>query len=770
MKTNHIDGRLLMALAAAVLSVAGPGAMAGEIMHARVSYDAGGGMVKGTDDAEWSYATINTLILPGDTAWVDEQGTMELEMSGGTFLRMADGSKADIVSLPPAALVRGWTGAFYVQRISRSTGGFVFETPVCMVSIARDSHVRVDVLGEGSTTVTVRWGQATVRSKGGADGGAVVLSRGQRSFTDPGFLPSEAMPFNPTGEDAFDAWSRERARLLAVGAEAVPEKIRTETVPIGAADLGPYGEWMYVDSVQYWRPTVVVDFIPYRSGHWSYVPRYGHVWVGAHPFSYTTSHYGRWMHHGRHGWLWTYRDTWSPAWVATVRYGPNFVWCPLDPWDCPIVTTADFYTVGGLRFGVYASTYCGADMLLGGPCMVRPCTPVVVHHGIPANQIHIWNINAGRRGPRARAVVPYRDSRLSTRDYTPRRVIRGPAVLGKDGRPARARVVSLEQNSGRPSFRGNVRLDVRSRKTPVDSTRVDSRLRSVRLGSDITPKTPRGRSLSRDGAVREAGVRSPGIARKAPDAPSARTVAGDRVTPRQSPPPDSRTNVRSTPAKPGGRTVTPTLRTPAAQKPAQTDGRTRARDVTPNVRAPNVRTPNVRTPNVRTPNVRKAPVKPSGRTVTPTLRAPSARKPAPVAANTRVRTVIPNVRKAPARNQSRTASPPTVRKPRTSTQSVRPAPVRPATRRAAPVRAPATYRVAPQPSRKVQSPSPRATRSASPVRATPSRSAPSRTVQKAPTVSRPSAPSRMSSRASASRPSGTSRSTSSRSTGSRPRR
>src|SRR5690606_10204963 len=120
-------------------------------------------------------------------------------------------------------------------------------------------------------------------------------------------------------------WNRERAKLLAVGYSSVPAQISNNV--IGVSDLNNYGEWVYIDSEPYWRPTVVVDFVPYRHGYWSYGPAYGYSWTGHYPFSYITTHYGRWTHHPTYGWCWGYRPGWSSAWVASVRYGSNFVWC-----------------------------------------------------------------------------------------------------------------------------------------------------------------------------------------------------------------------------------------------------------------------------------------------------------------------------------------------------------------------------------------------------------------------------------------------------------
>jgi len=500
-----------------ILLLAAPAAIAEGLMHARVSFENGNTMVKGAADADWSYATLNTIVMPGDTVWVDKEGTLELEMSGGTFFRMADDSKVDIVSLPPSGDVRVWTGSFYIERINRSSGDFVAETPVCKVSVDRDSEVRMDVIGNGATTVSVRWGRAVVRTEGGSD---VAVDRGQRSFIDPGYLPSDPAPFDLSAEDDFDTWNRERGRLLATGTDAVPSGAQISTDTIGLSDLAPYGDWVTVDNSYYWHPTVVTDYVPYRSGYWSFVPDCGYVWVGGYPFSYVTSHYGRWWHNDSYGWLWSWRDTWGPAWVAGIQYGPDFVWSPLDPWDRPCAFGSDFFFLGGLRFGFGVSSFCGVDDLLSGPCFVRPWGREFFNDRW-ARDASIWNINIHGRDRRPFA---FRDSNLPVRDFSPHRILRGPEVFGGHD-PARTRVASLENRDPVRRFRAVTAADMKGSRTPIqDATRV-AQPRSARLGRDVLanagrpiPRTLKGDVLpgatpiatgERTRTIRSSGSRAP---------------------------------------------------------------------------------------------------------------------------------------------------------------------------------------------------------------------------------------------------------------------
>ncbi len=80
-------------------------------------------LIQGAKESDWSRASLNTLALPGDTLWVDEGGASELEFAGGTYLRMADASKVELVALSPSAQFRGWTGSGTVHHADASLRG-----------------------------------------------------------------------------------------------------------------------------------------------------------------------------------------------------------------------------------------------------------------------------------------------------------------------------------------------------------------------------------------------------------------------------------------------------------------------------------------------------------------------------------------------------------------------------------------------------------------------------------------------------------------------
>ena len=419
-------------------------ATAQDVEHGRISYVDNDALIRGNEDAEWSVAQQNSLVMPGDTIWADEQGVLEVEVSGGTFIRLADGSKMDVESMPPSTIVKGWAGSFYIHRLRYSEGDMLFQTPVGDILIEKDSQVRIDILAEGSTTVSARWGNAVIRT---ADGLSVRVPSGQQVFIDPGYAPSSPVNFDRNIEDPFDTWNRERSRQIAKGSNSNKiGQVGTYAAPIGTTDLEEYGEWVYVDNRSYWKPTVVVGYVPYRAGNWSYVPNHGHVWVGYHPFTYVTSHHGYWRHHHHHGWIWSYNHAYSPAYVASVRYNDNFIWAPMSRYGDAVHISGSYFTAGGFHFSIGYTSYTHSSYIYGG--YYRPIYPM--HHNTYFSHHNYYN--AHHWNPCHKASPHYNNrpqhfNNANERHYTPQRYMRGPSEVrlasgASYSAPARAR--SLE--------------------------------------------------------------------------------------------------------------------------------------------------------------------------------------------------------------------------------------------------------------------------------------------------------------------------------------
>lgn len=458
-------------------------------LHGRISYDTGT-LIKGARDDDWSRATLNTLVLEGDTIWVDKGSNTEIELPGGTFLRMADASKAKIVQLSPDIIIQGIIGSFYIERVVRSSGRVEFVTPACRISFDPETFTRIDIGDGGATQITTRWGRAYVTTE---RGGNEVVAGGKRCWVDVGYLPSETVSFALDQMDAFDRWSKSRSELIAEPVRTPPKYVEVRSTTIGYADLNHYGEWILIEERYYWRPTVVVGYVPYRVGYWTYVPVVGSVWIETYPFGYITTHYGRWVYYETYGWVWGFDPVWAPAWVATVRCGDYFIWAPVDFYCRPVRVSASVcFTIGGLDFYIGACSYVPVTYVYTCPWYIAPVPVTVVNYVVtnPVN-IYVWNIDCR---PRPVINIPYRASLPLVRDYNPPRAIRGVPYYdyarAQGGVLASARVNELESSfsirTSTGGFRSSRDITPRLTRTPMGED-VINRFRSVRV-ENTSPK------------------------------------------------------------------------------------------------------------------------------------------------------------------------------------------------------------------------------------------------------------------------------------------
>jgi hypothetical protein len=96
--------------------------------------------------------------------------------------------------------------------------------------------------------------------------------------------------------------------------------------------LSAHGAWIDVDSYgRCWRPgSVAVEWQPYCYGHWVWTDC-GWYWASDEPWGWACYHYGRWVRHSHHGWVWIPDTEWAPAWVSW-RVGGGYVgWAPMSP-------------------------------------------------------------------------------------------------------------------------------------------------------------------------------------------------------------------------------------------------------------------------------------------------------------------------------------------------------------------------------------------------------------------------------------------------------
>jgi len=124
------------------------------------------------------------------------------------------------------------------------------------------------------------------------------------------------------------------ATSACVISDAAGPRVRTSraeiTVDVFYDSLDPFGRWVEVDFHGWvWIPDGVGrEWHPYTQGYWIHTPA-GWTWLSEWRWGWAPFHYGRWMRHSHHGWVWIPGTVWAPAWVAWRRGDGWIGWAPL---------------------------------------------------------------------------------------------------------------------------------------------------------------------------------------------------------------------------------------------------------------------------------------------------------------------------------------------------------------------------------------------------------------------------------------------------------
>ena len=300
----------------------------------------------GTDD--WVSAVVNRPMTTGDKLWADQESRAELHL-GSASIRLGASTGFSFLNLDDNTVQLQLTEGTLRIRVRRLDRNEVFEvdTPNLAFTALRPGIYRINVNEAGDTTVVV------VR-----DGEGEVTGGGQTYSVDADetgiFTGTDQLNADIEGvgdEDDLERWSYERDRREDHSAS----RRYVSDDAIGYEDLDEHGGWR--DTPDYgavWFPhTTVVDWAPYRYGHWVFIEPWGYTWVDDEPWGFAPFHYGRWVTVGG-AWGWVpcrpravvgvayVRPVYAPALVAWVG-GPNVAigvavgggaavgWFPLGP-------------------------------------------------------------------------------------------------------------------------------------------------------------------------------------------------------------------------------------------------------------------------------------------------------------------------------------------------------------------------------------------------------------------------------------------------------
>ncbi len=298
---------------------------------ARISYMEGNVSFQHASDNDWSAASVNFPMQPGDRIYTGPDGRAEIEFDDGSVCRLAENTDIELLSLRDDLIQwRIFSGLSTLTVPSNLE--FEIDTPAAAFNTLRMGAYRFDVVANGATDAIVRRGELEAANNRFSR----RIESGELLHIEPGGNGFDRMS-RYDRHDQWDDWTDRRDAEVSAYADA---RFIPSTVTMGASELGRYGRWVSVDSYgSAWVPLHVdIYWSPYSVGRWSYRPRWGWTWVSYEPWGWLPYHYGRWYHHSRHGWCWIPGPAfafnfWSPGLVAFYE-GPGWIsWGPLGPGD-----------------------------------------------------------------------------------------------------------------------------------------------------------------------------------------------------------------------------------------------------------------------------------------------------------------------------------------------------------------------------------------------------------------------------------------------------
>jgi hypothetical protein len=170
-------------------------------------------------------------------------------------------------------------------------------------------------------------------------------------------LPPVAQPVSAMPATTYVPAPAPAPATVGVAAPAMPPMVNFQYFH---DQLAPYGAWITVNGVMYWRPDQAIAINPdwrpyYDMGQWVETDN-GLYWQSNYMWGDIPFHYGRWVFSPGMGWLWAPDYVWGPAWVFWRHDEVDGVigWAPLP--------MGAVFVEGGFR---YRGMIVGADFDFG---------------------------------------------------------------------------------------------------------------------------------------------------------------------------------------------------------------------------------------------------------------------------------------------------------------------------------------------------------------------------------------------------------------------
>ncbi|HEY2989878.1 MAG TPA: DUF6600 domain-containing protein [Candidatus Binatia bacterium] len=315
----------IILLATAVLLL--PAYAHSSLGFARISFLQGDVQVRTPEAGEWMAAAVNTPVDEGDELWVPEGARVELQLNGGTSIRLDRNTALEILTLEKTSSQFYLSeGRVYVDHNAARGKVIQFDTPGSSVRAYDRSVFGVDV-SDQFVDVSVFTGSVDAEGRDGKTrvnaGRTLTLGDGRNA------------ELAPVGQrDEWENWNRERDRRYASRGDSyryLPDELRSYS-----NDFDDSGKWVQVGEYgTVWTPRATPkEWAPYRTGRWMW--RGGdYVWISYEPWGWAPYHYGRWAFVPVVGWFWVPPPRgevyWGPGYVGWVRTADHVAWVPLAP-------------------------------------------------------------------------------------------------------------------------------------------------------------------------------------------------------------------------------------------------------------------------------------------------------------------------------------------------------------------------------------------------------------------------------------------------------
>jgi hypothetical protein len=311
---------------------------------ARISLMNGEVSVRRGDSGDWVEGVINAPLLTDDRISTGPNSRAEVQFDSGNLLRIGGNAEIHLADLEYNRYQTELAKGTMTFRVLRASGANIeVDTPSVSVRPSKVGTFRISVNENGETEVMSRAGDLEIFTPRGSQwisAGQMMVARG--TSADPEFQIVGARP-----ADDWDHWNEQRDQHF-MQSQSYQYVDPGNSGIYGTEDLDSYGVWSEVPNYgSVWRPTVGVDWAPYRAGRWVWEDWYGWTWVSYDPWGWAPYHYGRWFFDAGFGWCWYpgargFHHFWSPALVGWFGYGGgvgfgfgfgNVGWVPLAPFE-----------------------------------------------------------------------------------------------------------------------------------------------------------------------------------------------------------------------------------------------------------------------------------------------------------------------------------------------------------------------------------------------------------------------------------------------------